>query len=195
MQADTALQASLGLTSAQIGQLIDYVNGQMTAAGGSGGIPAGFQTGLGDVNGDGTGSGTSYAARHTGAVVKVQHPSVRQLAPTGSGTYPRTIQPDNPLAYWRLGETPRHRRRRLHRQRQCRHLHRRLHARRTRAAAERLGQGGDAQRLDRLRRGGQPRRLPAHDRHVEAWVKTSGAGRRLPRRSSPGSAGRGGCTC
>ena len=80
VQADTALQDSLGLTSAQIGFLYTHVNGQMTDTGGTGGIPAGFESaGLGDINGDGTGSGASSGlpdATHLGNVVKVKSPSV-----------------------------------------------------------------------------------------------------------------------
>ncbi len=86
VQSDPALQAMLGLTAAQIGQLISYVDSQMKATDGTGGLPAGFAMGLGDINGEGTGSGTAGNAAHAGNVIKVQHPSVRQLVPNaGSG--------------------------------------------------------------------------------------------------------------
>ena len=81
---DHALLALLGLTSAdQIEELLNYVNGQMVG----GGIPGGFEpngtstSGLGDINGDGTGDGASSglpSATHLGNVVKVQHPAVTQ---------------------------------------------------------------------------------------------------------------------
>jgi YD repeat-containing protein len=76
---DTTLQHLLGLTSSEIGSLITYVNGQMTATDGTGGIPAGFQMDLGDINGDGTGSGASSGlpnATHLGNLVQTTYPSV-----------------------------------------------------------------------------------------------------------------------
>jgi YD repeat-containing protein len=76
------LQSLLGLTATQIQTLISYVNTQMTNTTGAGGIPAGFQTNLGDINGDGTGDGTggagpqeSTASPMLGNLVKIQHPS------------------------------------------------------------------------------------------------------------------------
>jgi RHS repeat-associated protein len=56
---NAALQALLGLDATAIGNLITFVNNQMTATDGTGGIPTGFQTNLGDINGDGTGDGAS----------------------------------------------------------------------------------------------------------------------------------------
>ena len=53
------------------------------------GLPAGFQTNLGGINGDGTGDGSNSglpAATPNGSLVKVQHPAVLQLANNaGSG--------------------------------------------------------------------------------------------------------------
>ncbi len=77
----------LGLSSTQIGDLITYVSGQMSAAGigaidGSG-SGAGFKTNLGDISGDGTGSGAGSGlpnATHTGNVVMVQQPAVTLVA-------------------------------------------------------------------------------------------------------------------
>jgi YD repeat-containing protein len=103
--ADAALQAQLGLASADINTLINFVNSQMTATDGTGGIPAGFEMGLGPINGDGTGSGSSSGlpdATHIGNVVKIQHPTVRQLL---TPAYTATVLSDGPLAYWRLGES------------------------------------------------------------------------------------------
>jgi YD repeat-containing protein len=86
VEADTTLQTQLGLSASDIGSLISYVNAQMTATDGTGGLPAGFAMGIGDVNGEGTGSGTANSARHQGCVVQVTPPPVRQLVPnTGSG--------------------------------------------------------------------------------------------------------------
>ncbi len=86
VQADTSLQDQLVLNSTQIGQLITFVNNQMIAATGTGGIPAGFEMGVGDVNGEGTGNGTAIDARHQGAVVKIKRPIVMQLIPNfGAG--------------------------------------------------------------------------------------------------------------
>lgn len=48
----------------------------MKATGGTGGIPAGFEVNLGDVNGDGVG-------KKLGNVVKVKHPAVRQVGGAG----------------------------------------------------------------------------------------------------------------
>ena len=48
----------------------------MTATDGTGGIPAGFERNLGDINGDGTGSGMAHPAPHLGNVVKIEHPAV-----------------------------------------------------------------------------------------------------------------------
>jgi RHS repeat-associated protein len=76
---DTALQAALGLTSTQIQTLITFVSNQMSATGGTGGIPAGFPLNLGDINGEGTGNGASSGlpdATHTGNVIMIQHPAV-----------------------------------------------------------------------------------------------------------------------
>src|SRR5665213_3634525 len=88
VQADTALQAQLGLTSTQIGQLISYVSGQMSTNDGTGGLPAGFEMGIGDVNGEGTGSGTGSSARHQGSIVKIKYPAVRQLVQNPGGGDP-----------------------------------------------------------------------------------------------------------
>jgi RHS repeat-associated protein len=76
---------ALGLTTAQIQTLIEYVNGQMTG----GALPSGFQTNLGDINGDGTGDGDSSEldpAPMLGNVVKIQYPSVYQLVPSDGDT-------------------------------------------------------------------------------------------------------------
>ena len=73
-----ALQSVLGLTAAQIQSLITYANNQMIA----GGLPSGFQTNLGDINGDGTGDGNSSglgASPMLGSPVKTQLPAVYQL--------------------------------------------------------------------------------------------------------------------
>ena len=70
----TTLQDLLGLTAAQIQSLITYAGGQMTA----GGLPNGFQTNLGDINGDGTGGvgpQESAASPMLGNRVKIQQPS------------------------------------------------------------------------------------------------------------------------
>jgi RHS repeat-associated protein len=78
----------LGLNATQIQSLLDYVDDQMKATDGSGGLPAGFPRDLGDINGDGTGDGDSSglpAAMMNGSVVKVGHPTVRQLAPHTGG--------------------------------------------------------------------------------------------------------------
>ncbi len=82
VQNDADLQERLGLTAQQIGLLIDYVDGQLQAVDGSGGLPAGFELGLGDINGDGTGDGASSglpAAKSLGNTVKVRHPDVRVI--------------------------------------------------------------------------------------------------------------------
>ncbi|MBI1374571.1 MAG: hypothetical protein GC159_17780 [Phycisphaera sp.] len=79
---DAALQQDLGLNATQIQALIDHVNDQMIAEG----LPSGFETDLGDINGDGTGDGAASglpAAKMIGNIVKVQHPSVRLI---GSST-------------------------------------------------------------------------------------------------------------
>ncbi len=81
----SALQNLLGSTAAQIQSLITYANNQMIA----GGLPSGFQTNLGDINGDGTGDGNSsglFPAAMLGSVVEVQHPSVYQLVPSTGST-------------------------------------------------------------------------------------------------------------
>ncbi len=87
------LQALLGLTSTQIGYLITYVNNQMTATGGTGGIPAGFPTNLGDINGDGTGDGRAGsgkpAAAMSGRTVQVQSPPVTVIGSTSITTQTR----------------------------------------------------------------------------------------------------------
>ena len=66
---DTGLQGLLGLSAAQIQALITHVDNQMKATSGSGGLPSGFEMDLGDLNGDGTGNGSSSglpAAKHLG---------------------------------------------------------------------------------------------------------------------------------
>ena len=90
------LQNLLGLTASQIQTLIGYVNAQMTNATGSGGIPAGFQTNLGDINGDGTGNGTggvgpqeAVAAPMVGNIVKIQNPSATVIGATSITTQSR----------------------------------------------------------------------------------------------------------
>jgi len=84
----STLQNLLGLTAAQIQSLITYASNQMIA----GGLPNGFQTNLGDINGDGTGDGNSSglaASPMLGSPVQIQHPAVYQLVPNpnypGSG--------------------------------------------------------------------------------------------------------------
>jgi RHS repeat-associated protein len=79
VSGDTTLQSLLGLTETQIQTLIAYVNSQMTATDGTGGIPVGFPLNLGDINGDGTGNGASSGlpdATHLGNLIKITHPSV-----------------------------------------------------------------------------------------------------------------------
>jgi hypothetical protein len=76
---DTTLQAALALTATQIQTVITFVSGQMSATGGTGGIPAGFPLNLGDINGEGTGNGASSglpSATHMGNVVMTQSPAV-----------------------------------------------------------------------------------------------------------------------
>jgi hypothetical protein len=112
-----AARIDLGLTLPfeqydQIGDLFTFVNGQLTATDGTGGIPAGFLTSLGDINGQGTGVGTGVNATHIGNVVKIQHPSVRQLIPNH---YPQTVLSDGPVAYWAARRGLRRHRRRCHR--------------------------------------------------------------------------------
>ncbi len=93
---DAQLQSLLGLTAAQIQTLITYVNNQMTNTTGTGGIPAGFQTNLGDINGDGTGNGTggvgpqeAVAAPMVGSIVKIQNPSATVIGATSTTTQSR----------------------------------------------------------------------------------------------------------
>ncbi len=86
VSGDTDLQAKLGLGSGDIDDLYSYVNNQYTAAG-----LIGFPSGLGDVNGDGTGDGvdlTTPAATHLGNVVQIQRPSVNLInrVPWDTGT-------------------------------------------------------------------------------------------------------------
>ena len=69
VEGDAILQAKLGLTGTAIGQLIDFVNAQMSTV-----LPAGFPMELGDINGEGTGNGTSSDAQHLGNAVKVSQP-------------------------------------------------------------------------------------------------------------------------
>ncbi len=88
------MQASLGLDAAQIDALYTFVNTQMGNAGLTP-FQTGFPSGLGDINGDGTGNGASSglpAARHLGNVVQVWHPAVNLINPdpnTGSTTQNR----------------------------------------------------------------------------------------------------------
>lgn len=82
ISGDATLQALLGLTSTEIEDLISYVDDQMKATDGTGGIPSGFPLDLGDVNGDGTGDGASSglpATTHLGNTVRIIHPSVLLL--------------------------------------------------------------------------------------------------------------------
>ena len=94
VSGDPALQASLGLSAAQIDALYTFVNTQMGNAGLTP-FQTGFPSGLGDINGDGTGNGASSglpAARHLGNVVQVWHPAVNLINPdpnTGSTTQNR----------------------------------------------------------------------------------------------------------
>ena len=102
IQGDATLQALLFPTllpadaNANIGSLISFVNNQMVATDGTGGIPAGFQTGLGDINGDGTGAGTGVKANHAGNTVKMAQPPVRQLVPTTTTAYSQAVLTDLP---------------------------------------------------------------------------------------------------
>ena len=83
---DAGLQALLGLDASQIQTLLDFVSGQTSATDCTGGIPAGFERNLGDVNGDGTGDGAGSglpAAAHVGSVVTIVHPAV---TPVGSAS-------------------------------------------------------------------------------------------------------------
>ena len=83
-----------GSSAAQIDALYTFVNTQMGNAGLTP-FQTGFPSGLGDINGDGTGNGASSglpAARHLGNVVQVQHPTVNLINPdpnTGSTTQNR----------------------------------------------------------------------------------------------------------
>lgn len=73
---DAELQEALDLTAEEIEALIAHVDSQMK----EGGLPAGFQMGLGDINGDGRGDGAASdlpAATNQGSMVKIKHPSVR----------------------------------------------------------------------------------------------------------------------
>ena len=79
VSGDSKLQNLLGLNSTQIQTLIAYVNSQMTATDGTGGIPTGFPLNLGDINGDGTGNGASSGlpdATHLGNVIQITRPAV-----------------------------------------------------------------------------------------------------------------------
>jgi len=79
VKGDASLQARLGLNATQIETLIAYVDNQMKATDGTGGIPAGFPLDLGDINGDGTGNGASSglsAAKHLGNRIRTVLPSV-----------------------------------------------------------------------------------------------------------------------
>lgn len=82
---DPDLQALLDLTASEIQALIDHVDAQMKAEG----LPTGFEMGLGDINGDGTGNGTGVDAPHLGNIVKVKHPSVRLIGSTAITTQRR----------------------------------------------------------------------------------------------------------
>ncbi len=80
------LQAALNLTAAEIDALIDFVDDQMKATDGTGGLPSGFQMDLGDINGDGMGDGAASGlptAKILGNAVKTHLPSVRLI---GAGT-------------------------------------------------------------------------------------------------------------
>ncbi len=88
------LQSLLGLTPGQIQSLLNYANSQMIA----GGLPNGFQTNLGDINGDGTGDGTggagpqeSTAAPMLANPVQTANPAAYQLVPNPS--YPGSGDP------------------------------------------------------------------------------------------------------
>ncbi|MCE9552379.1 MAG: hypothetical protein K8T91_03255 [Planctomycetes bacterium] len=89
---DAELQALLGLSDTQIEALIGHVDDQMKATDGTGGLPAGFEVDLGDINGDGTGDGDSSgleAAPHLGNLVKVVHPLVRLIGSSAITTQER----------------------------------------------------------------------------------------------------------
>ncbi|WP_093281801.1 RHS repeat-associated core domain-containing protein [Verrucomicrobium sp. GAS474] len=76
---NAGLQALLGLDATQIAALITYVDTQMKATDGTGGLPGGFPLNLGDINGDGTGDGASSglpAAPLLGNVLRTVHPPV-----------------------------------------------------------------------------------------------------------------------
>jgi hypothetical protein len=96
----TNLQSPLNLTAAQIGALIGFVGSQMTTAGLST-----FSTGLGDINGDGTGAGASQAAAMIGNVVKVQHPTAYLV---GAGSTPVTQYREEVFTTNNKGQTTTH---------------------------------------------------------------------------------------
>jgi RHS repeat-associated protein len=79
VSGDVTLQTLLGLNATEIQTVIAYVDSQMTATDGTGGIPTGFPMNLGDINGDGTGNGASSGlpdATHLGNMVRTTYPSV-----------------------------------------------------------------------------------------------------------------------
>jgi RHS repeat-associated protein len=90
--------AALGISTAEVQSLLDFVSGQMSATDGTGGIPAGFEYGLGDINGDGTGDGASSdltATKMLGSVVKIKHPSVTQFADPVPSVYREEVFTNN----------------------------------------------------------------------------------------------------
>jgi YD repeat-containing protein len=78
ISGDPVVQGKLLLNSSQILSLISYVNTSMISGApddpSGGGIPSGFPTGLGDINGDGEGGLTP--TDNLGRVVRIVHPSV-----------------------------------------------------------------------------------------------------------------------
>jgi RHS repeat-associated protein len=93
VQGDTALQTRMGFTSGTpIGNLYTFVNAQLSAAG-----LTGFGSNLGDINGEGTGSGTSTSATHLGNVVKFVRPSVTQFVASPPSIYREELFTTNKL--------------------------------------------------------------------------------------------------
>jgi len=89
---DADLQSELDLSATEIQALIDFVDNQMKATDGSGGLPDGFEMDLGDINGDGTGNGASSglpAANILGHQVKTRQPPVRLIGTSSVTTQVR----------------------------------------------------------------------------------------------------------
>ena len=84
VSGNSSLQTLLGLTAQELSDLVAQVDADMKA----GGLPAGFEMDLGDINGDGTGDGAASgldASTILGHVIKIKHPAVRQLVENASG--------------------------------------------------------------------------------------------------------------